>query len=173
VPISEYVKKLRAQIGRGLLLLPGVAAVVRDEAGRVLLERRSDDGRWDLPAGAIDPGESPAQALVREVFEETGLLVRPERLLGVFGGAGSRFCYPNGDEVEYTDLLFECRITGGDLTPHDGEASELRFFAPEELPELPPFPRAVLLAPPGAPPYFEWQEAWVHGLGPGSAPRPK
>lgn len=77
--ISPYVRRMRAHIGKELLLLPGVSAVVRDDAGRVLLARRGDNGRWSLPAGVIDPGEQPADAVLREVLEETGVHVEIER----------------------------------------------------------------------------------------------
>src|SRR5918992_2814738 len=136
MPISTYLRELRAVVGPRLLLLPGVAALVRDEAGRVLLMRRADDGRWGLPAGAIDPGESPAEAIAREVREETGLVVRPTRVAGVFGGAGFRHRYPNGDEAEWTVTVFECEVVGGVLAPQDGEALELRYFATEDAPAL-------------------------------------
>ena len=130
---SEYVKSLRAVVGTRLLLLPGVAAVIRDERGRLLLQRRSEDGRWSLPAGAIDPGETPADALQREVREEAGLDVEPERVLGVFGGARMRHRYPNGDEAEYTSIIFACRVVGGRLEARDGESADLRWVAPAEL----------------------------------------
>lgn len=136
--ISSYVEELRASVGSRLLLLPGVAAVVRNPDGHVLMIRRSDDGRWGLPAGAVDPGESPADAVVREVREETGLEVRPERLLGVFGGADFRHTYPNGDKAEYTVLVFECDVIGGRLRSADGEAEGFKYFAPDTMPQLPP-----------------------------------
>jgi 8-oxo-dGTP pyrophosphatase MutT (NUDIX family) len=134
---SDYVKELRALIGHRLLLLPGVAAIIRDEAGRVLLQRRAQDGCWSLPAGAIDPGESPAEAIVRECLEETGLRVRPERVLGVFGGAdGYRAELPGGDRVEYTAIVFACQVLGGTLGGRDGETAELAFFHPADRPPL-------------------------------------
>jgi ADP-ribose pyrophosphatase YjhB (NUDIX family) len=148
VPISPYLRDLRAVVGRRLLLLPGVSAVIRDDAERVLFMRRADDGRWGLPAGAVDPGESPAEAIVREVREETGLVVRPVRVAGVFGGAGYRHRYPNGDEAEWTVAAFECEVVGGELAPRDGEALELRYFAPEEAPALQlPYPRSLFERP--------------------------
>ena len=110
MPISDYLKGLRAAIGHEMILNPGVAAIIRDEAGRVLLQKRSDDGSWSLPAGAIDPGESPAQAVVREAYEETGLRVVPEKVAGVFGGEGFRHTYPNGDVIR--DRLYRLLVPG-------------------------------------------------------------
>jgi ADP-ribose pyrophosphatase YjhB (NUDIX family) len=136
MPISDYLRDLRRLVGQRLLLLPGVAAIVRDAEDRVLFIRRADNGKWGLPAGAIDPGETPAEAVAREVREETGLEVRPTRVAGVFGGAGFRVRYENGDEAEYTVVVFDCAVTGGTLTPADGEALELRYFAPNETPQL-------------------------------------
>ena len=148
MPISPYLRDLRATVGPRLLLLPGVSAIVRDEAERVLFIRRADDGRWGLPAGAIDPGESPAEAIVREVREETGLVARVARVAGVFGGRGFRHRYPNGDEAEWTVAVFDCDIVGGTLEPRDGEALELRYFAPEDAPTLQlPYPRALFDRP--------------------------
>jgi 8-oxo-dGTP pyrophosphatase MutT (NUDIX family) len=148
VPISSYLRDLRALVGPRLLLLPGVSAIVRDDAGRILFIRRADDGRWGLPAGAVDPGESPAEAIVREVQEETGLTVRAAHVAGVFGGAGYRHRYPNGDEAEWMVAVFECEVVGGELAPQDGEALELRYFAPEEAPALQlPYPRSLFDRP--------------------------
>jgi 8-oxo-dGTP pyrophosphatase MutT (NUDIX family) len=128
-----------------LLLLPGVAAIVRDQAGQVLFMRRADTGRWAFPAGAIDPGETPAEAVAREVHEDTGLRVRPTRVAGVFSGGEFRVTYENGDEVEYTAIVFDCEVVGGTLTPLDGEALDLRFFAPNSAPALPlAYPRELL-----------------------------
>src|SRR3954454_1828320 len=108
---SDYVEDLRKKIGTDLLLIPGVAAIIRDDQGRILLQLNKQ-GMWNLPAGAIDPGEKPAQAMVREVFEETGLNIRPLRVLAVIGGPPEyRVKYPNGDAIESTTIVFECEVT--------------------------------------------------------------
>jgi 8-oxo-dGTP pyrophosphatase MutT (NUDIX family) len=142
--------------------VPSIAAIVRDPAGRVLLQRRSDNGAWGLPAGAIDPGEAPALALVREVWEETGLVVAPERIAGVFGGAdGFRFVYPNGDRIETTVVVFECRVLGGELGGRDDETIELRYFAPDEMPPLAAgYPRDLFGAALGREAVFQWDPGW-------------
>lgn len=137
MPISDYLKGIRAAIGHERLLNPSVAAIIRDDEGRVLLQKRSDDGSWSLPAGAIDPGETPAQAVVRETHEETGLHVVPEKVAGVFGGADFRHTYPNGDKLEIVSIVFLCRVTGGTLGGLDGETLELRYILPEDFPESP------------------------------------
>ena len=165
MPISEYLRDLRAVVGPRLLLMAGVVALIKDAQGRVLLQLRADDGRWGLPAGAIDPGEAPAQALAREVWEETGLQVVPERIIGVFGGPELlRRTYPNGDQAEYTAIVFTCRVVGGELVCRDGESADLRWFEPAAMPPLvTPYPLEMLREPP-AEPVFEWSDAWLPPL---------
>ena len=158
MPISDYLRELRSVVGTRLLMLPGVAAIVRDAENRVLFIRRADNGHWGFPAGAIDPGETPAEAVVREVREETGLQVRPARVAGVFGGSGFRVQYENGDRAEYTVIVFECEVIGGTLTPIDGEAVDLRYFAPDDAPPLAvAYPRSLLdsPSPAAAPSHFQ------------------
>ena len=137
MPIAAHIKRLRDFVGPELLMLPGVAAVIRDDQNRVLLLKRHDDGTWNLPAGAIDPGESPAAATIRETREETGLDVRPVRVLGVFGWPRLRHRYPNGDVVEYLVVVFRCELIGGELAAHDGEATDFRWATPDELATIP------------------------------------
>jgi len=153
--ISPYLKQLRSHVGTQLVLMPSVGAIIRNEAGQILFMVRADNGLWDLPAGAIDPGETPAQAIVREVREETGLIVEPIAVAGVFGGEMLRLTYGNGDVTEYTFIIFECRIVGGELFSVDGEAAELHFIDRAQRPRLQvEFPDA-LFDPPGThPPLF-------------------
>jgi 8-oxo-dGTP diphosphatase len=96
--VSEYVASLRKHVGNGLVMLPSACAVVVDDGGRVLLGRRADTGNWSLPAGAIDPGEQPADAAVLEVYEETGVHIAVERLAGV---ALREVTYPHGDVCQF------------------------------------------------------------------------
>src|SRR5689334_11794231 len=114
----------------------GVSAAIFDDAGRLLMMHRTDNGFWGLPGGKMEIGESVTQAIQREVFEETGLDVSVGRLIGVYSDPAHYMIasYPGGDLVHYVNLCFLCTKTGGTLRGSD-EGLELDFFAPDALPE--------------------------------------
>jgi 8-oxo-dGTP pyrophosphatase MutT (NUDIX family) len=91
---------------------------------------------WVVPGGAVDPDEAPQDALVREVWEETGLLVEPIHLRGVFGGPEFRVWFANGDEVGYVMAVYQCRAVSGTLRPDGQEIAEARYFSADELSTL-------------------------------------
>jgi 8-oxo-dGTP pyrophosphatase MutT (NUDIX family) len=145
--MSPYFQQLRARVGHDLLLMPSVAAVIHDANGRLLLQEKSSGEGWSLPAGAIEPGESPEQAVQREVLEETGLVVEAAQILGVFGGRDFRYVYPNGDAVEYTVVLFHCVCVGETDAALDTETKSLRYFSITEMPRLAfPYPTEALFS---------------------------
>lgn len=131
----EFILRLREKIGHDPLWLPGTTAVVLDDADRVLLVRRSDDGRWTLVTGCLDPGEEPAVGIVREVLEETAVVAVAERLVSV--ETDPPFVYPNGDHVQFVTLTFRCRAVGGEARVNDEESSEVGWFPVDDLPPLP------------------------------------
>jgi 8-oxo-dGTP pyrophosphatase MutT (NUDIX family) len=133
--MSDYVRGLREKIGHAFLLMPSVAAIVRDEAGRILLVQ-SVEGRWQLPGGAVDPGETPEDALRRECLEEANAVVRPTRLLAAVGGPRHRHTYANGDEIGFVISVYEAELLGGELRPDHEETQAVAWFALEELGEL-------------------------------------
>jgi ADP-ribose pyrophosphatase YjhB (NUDIX family) len=115
-------------------LRPGVAAVIRDGEGRILLQRRSDNGLWGLPGGSVEIGESVRDAILREVREETGLTVEVTGLIGVYSDPTIQIVrYPDGNVVHYISTLLACRIVAGTLQTCD-ETLELTFFDPADLP---------------------------------------
>jgi len=134
VPTPPFILALREKIGHDLLWLPGVTAVVVDEAGRVLLVRRSDNGRWTLVTGCLDPGEQPAAGAVREVQEETGVEVTVERMLRVQAMAAD--AYVNGDRVQFLDIALLCRPVTTEAYVNDDESLEVGWFAVGDLPDL-------------------------------------
>jgi 8-oxo-dGTP pyrophosphatase MutT (NUDIX family) len=146
--MSDYVRGLRSKIGHQLLLMPSVTMVVRDDEGRVLLVQNAEANLWLPPGGGIEPDESPEAAAIREMQEETGLLVEPIRIIGVYGGPEYRVVYPNGDVVSYVTIVFECRVVSGEMKPDREETLDVRYFSQAELDSVqtPPWTRTVLAA---------------------------
>ncbi|MGO6984302.1 NUDIX domain-containing protein [Rhizobium leguminosarum] len=145
--MPSYVMELRGQVGKRLLLVPSVAAVIHDRAGKLLLQEKASGEGWSLPAGAIEPGETPQEAIIREVVEETGLAVTPMEILGVFGGREFRHIYPNGDQVEYVVTLFKCHKLADRGAWTDTETRSLRYFTRAGMPPLGlPYPVSALFS---------------------------
>ena len=134
MPIPEYVRIIREKIGTDLLWLPGVAAVVVNEAGEVLLGRRADTGEWASIAGILEPGEQPAEAIVREIREEAGVEAEVLDLLALRTDEPVR--YPNGDAAQYLTILFLCRYVSGEAHVADDESVEIAWFSPTTLPPM-------------------------------------
>jgi ADP-ribose pyrophosphatase YjhB (NUDIX family) len=102
-------------------------------AGKLLLVREKTDGRWSLPGGWADVGESPAQNVVREIREETGFLTRASKVLAVF----DRGVHPHEPPFPFHvyKIFMRCEIVGGSETP-SSETDAVEFFGEAELPEL-------------------------------------
>ncbi|MFF0426374.1 NUDIX domain-containing protein [Streptomyces sp. NPDC004520] len=131
----DFIRELRETAGHQLLFLPGVSAVVLDDRGRVLLGKRADNGLWALVGGIVDPGEQPADAVVREVHEETAVHCVPERIVLV-ETLRKPVVYANGDICQYMDVTFRCRAVGGEARVNDDESTEVGWFEVDELPEM-------------------------------------
>lgn len=134
--MSDYYKSLREKIGNQLIFMPAVLGIIRNEQGEILFGRKHNEQNWGLIAGAIEIGETPAQAMIREAFEETGLVIEPERIIGVYGGDEQRFTYGNGHQVEYLTIVFECRIKEGKINPDNDEMKDLKFFPEDQIPPI-------------------------------------
>ncbi len=135
-PTPDYILALREQWGHGPLLLPGVSGVVLDGgpgSERVLLVRRSDTGRWSVPAGIVEPGEQPADCIAREIWEETRIRARPERLALL--SADPEISYPNGDRCQFISMTFRCGYEGGEPAVGDEESTAVAWFALDALPK--------------------------------------
>ncbi|QEW03052.1 NUDIX domain-containing protein [Microbacterium lushaniae] len=132
---SDYVASIRARIGHDLLLLPGVTAVIRDRE-RFLLARHAHSGLWSLIGGAVEPGEEPKDAVIREVREETGASIAVAGIIGAYGGQPMMVDYPNGDRVAYVTTAFECHLLSA-AAPDMDEILELGWFPRDRIAELP------------------------------------
>jgi ADP-ribose pyrophosphatase YjhB (NUDIX family) len=116
-------------------LVVGSSAVVADDQGRILLQRRADSGNWALPGGAMDIGETLAESCIREVREETGFDVRVDRIVGIYSDPGHVFAYDDGEVRQEFSICLACTITGGSLRV-SSESTAVDFFPPAELPSL-------------------------------------
>jgi 8-oxo-dGTP pyrophosphatase MutT (NUDIX family) len=129
MPMSDYVASIRSHIGTAFLMLPGVTAVIRD-GDRFLLARHRHSGLWSLIGGGVEPGEEPADALLREVVEETGARIRG--IVGVYGGEPMMVRYPNGDHVGYVTTAYDCELLS-EANPDQEELLELGWFARDDI----------------------------------------
>jgi 8-oxo-dGTP pyrophosphatase MutT (NUDIX family) len=139
---ESYLGRVRASVGDAeVLLFVGARGVVFDEAGRLLLIQRSDNGRWALPAGAMEVGESITDCAVREVYEETGLTVTALTPFAVHTGPEHTFRNEWGHTYQHYVTTFRVDAWNGELVRVTDETLDARFFPPDELPE----PSSVIL----------------------------
>ncbi|MBM6698959.1 NUDIX domain-containing protein [Bifidobacterium pullorum subsp. saeculare] len=132
----QFVLDLRAKIGHDLLWMMGVTGMVRRDDGRILLGRRSDTGEWAMVYGINEPGEQPADTVVREVKEETGVDVVVTDLVAVTSSP-KVLTYANGDRAQYMDHSFLCALKpGGNAEPFvgDDESLAVGWFDLDDLP---------------------------------------
>ena len=120
------------RLGRQGKLRLGCSAAIFDEQRRILLTRRADNGQWCMPGGAVESGESVAEACEREVLEETGLKVRVRRLVGVYSHPDQLVVYPDGNKAFIVALHFEAEIVGGSLGLSN-ETTDFGYFTLEEI----------------------------------------
>lgn len=116
-------------------MVVAASAVVTDDAGRILLQRRRDNDLWALPGGGMDLGDSLPGTAVREVKEETGLDVEITGLVGTYTDPRHIIEYSDGEVRRQFNVCFTARIVGGTLAISD-ESTELRFVGPAELDSL-------------------------------------
>ena len=145
---DSYLGKLRAIVGKRLILIPGARIVVHDRAGRVLLELRRDFRKWGLPGGHQEVGDSSVDTAIREVFEETGLrIARPEAWGVASDPKHETITFPNGDRTQSVSIMFHARKPRGAARFDPRETLELGWFALDDLPKsLMPNSRRTLKA---------------------------
>lgn len=146
--MSGYIMDLRRELGCRPLLQVGASVIVEDGQGRILLQRRSDNGCWGYPGGSVELDEEVGAAAARELLEETGIKAHALELFGVYSGKELHYVYPNGDEVSNVDVVYLCRDWSGTLCPRQGEVEELRFVSAAELPDA--------IMPPNRPALTDW-----------------
>jgi 8-oxo-dGTP pyrophosphatase MutT (NUDIX family) len=111
----------------------GCSAVLFDaKREKILLTRRADNGQWCLPSGGVEPGESVAEACMRETWEETGLKIQVERLTSVFSSPDRLVIYSDGKQFQIITLNFEVSEIGGKISLSD-ETTDIGFYSIPEI----------------------------------------
>jgi 8-oxo-dGTP pyrophosphatase MutT (NUDIX family) len=142
MPIPPHVAELRAHIGHALLWFATARTVAIDDHGHVLLGRYPGLDTWTIPGDVIDPGEQPADAAVRECYEETGITVVPEALTSIT--VSGLVTHDSGDLTQHLDITFRCRATGGRPRPGDGEFQDVRWHRADALPGMPAYEQGIV-----------------------------
>ncbi len=144
MPTPEFIRSLRARVGHDLLHVPTVGVLARDGDGRILLVQDREDGQWTCPGGIVEPFELPADAALREAWEETGVEVRLTGIVGVFGGERCGGTYANGDRIAWVATIFAAQVVSGRPTPDGSETAAARFMSPAEIARAPLKPHLEL-----------------------------
>jgi ADP-ribose pyrophosphatase YjhB (NUDIX family) len=132
---ESYFGQLRALAGDRTLLLTATRVVLHDDAGRLLLIQRADDGYWSVPAGAMELGESIADCAVRELHEETGLRATAVTPFAMHTGPGYTYRNMFGDTYQHFVVLFRVDEWHGELVRKTDETTDAGFFTATERPQ--------------------------------------
>ena len=128
----DYIHELRKITGpRKLILNCAGALIIRDD--KILFQRRTDNGKWGLIGGLLEMNETYEEAALREIREETGLVVRLDAFLGIFHN--HNMVWSNGDAAHVISAMYTASIVSGEPRV-DEESFELRFFSSEDIPEI-------------------------------------
>ena len=127
--VDEWMKTSGLGVAGYVTPKVAVGAVVGDGDGRILLVQRADSGVWLYPTGWADVGYSPAEVVVKEVLEETGIECEPLRLIAVLDGQRMGFT-----RIPLYSLVFHCRAVGGSLEAHPLECADVGWFAEDAMP---------------------------------------
>lgn len=138
-----YISDMRARIGHDMLMTVGAGVIVFSQ-GRVLLQRRVDNGCWAMHGGCLEVGEALEDAARRELREETGLIADRLELFRVLSGANRLYTYPNGDQVYMVGVIYICREFHGELRAQAEEVSALEWFPLDALPAVSPPEQPVM-----------------------------
>lgn len=132
--MADYIKNIRQKIGHDPIFCPGSGAIIYRD-GKILLQKRADNGKWSIHGGAVELGETYRQALERELKEEINIKPLQPQLMGIYSGKDFYFEYQNGDKIYDSLCVFLVENWKGDLKKDNEEVIDLQWFDRKELPK--------------------------------------
>ena len=142
---ESYLGQLRQLIGKKKVFAIAARAIVQNEDGHVLLVKRSDNGKWVMPAGSIELEESIYDCVKREVFEESGLIVESAQAIAIYSDPKYSFVTSYGDPYQMFSMVFVVEKWSGDLQKQTDETVDAGFFPLDNLPDIPDFYHETLV----------------------------
>jgi len=131
-----YIEDLRAIIGHKCIILNGCIAFIENPQGQILMQQRTyPHGKWGLPGGLMELGESTEETVRREILEETGLTLGKLTLFGVYSGKNYFCTAQNGDEFYVVTTVYTTREYKGEVCINDNESLAFEWIDPGNLPE--------------------------------------
>ena len=131
---QDYIKWIRSKVGHEKIILIFAGGCIFNEKREVLLQRRGDSNKWGFPGGAIELGETPQMAAIREAKEETGLDVDENGLIGIYTDCNME--YSNGDMAQSICIAYKLNVIGGQMFCDKEETLELKYFSLDNMPEM-------------------------------------
>ena len=131
-----YIEELRAIIGNRRIILNGCIAFIQNSEGKILMQQRTYPyGKWGLPGGLMELGESTEETVRREVLEETGLTLGALSLFGVYSGEKYLCVAQNGDEFYVITIVYTTTEYCGEVRVNDNESLRFEWVDVHKLPE--------------------------------------
>jgi len=131
-----YIEDLRSIIGHKRIILNGCIVFIRNPKGQILMQKRKYPyGKWGLPGGLMELGESTEETARREIFEETGLKLGELSLFGVYSGENYLCIAQNGDEFYVVTIVYTTSEYYGEATVNDSESIKFEWIDIDKLPE--------------------------------------
>ena len=131
--MTGYIAEMRKLVGHRTLIQCAASIICVDDAGRILLGKRSDNHKWGYSGGSVEIDERVEDCARRELYEEMGLIAEELEFFYVNSGPDAHYIYPNGDEVSNFEIIYICRKWHGEPKAADGEMEDLRFFSCDEI----------------------------------------
>ena len=131
-----YIEELRTLIGHKCIILNGSAVILRNKTGLILMQQRKYPyGKWGLPGGLMELGESTVETAIREVFEETSITISDLKLLGVYSGKDYLCSAANGDEWYVVTTVYITNDFEGEVMVNDSESIKFEWIDPHNIPD--------------------------------------